>query len=549
MDDLLLPTAGTPEQLERRIRNWAARRLSALAPTRGIVNAQRWLETALAHDAERALEVLSTTEVLECLLADEAPETIALRRPPPRPVEVLGPPWPPLSAHVRRVGGLAGLGVARSAAPKDLVVAAIEARVRLVHAMEPLVTAQGRVRASGQLELGRALARCTALAYIAKVSGEGHEAAAAAVRDLSIGAAPTLAGEAHWRALLAATTHDARPRLLCVDLDFDDFVYSEAVSRALVREAAAAGWAVDWVRPHPADRLRLEAELGVLPEVEFAGTEWWLRDVSELRALEHLTRSATAVFANVRAPEFVWLAAATPDLPWVVWARHLDWTLRDRGYPPVPLPHLHMWVMASPATSPLERYTPHVHHQFWPMEVERLYRQRSTVRGRVFAGGDSGRDHGLLLAAVEGTGLNVLLVRSEPGDPHPNVTYAVRLPLIGFCDAIAEAEIVVIPLADAKRTIGLTVLALAMLMGRPVVATRNVYIEHYATDGEEVVLVPEGDASALREALLDLHADQPKRERLGRAARERALRQCDVRHMAASMLSAIHSELAGGDRS
>ena len=38
-------------------------------------------------------------------------------------------------------------------------------------------------------------------------------------------------------------------------------------------------------------------------------------------------------------------------------------------------------------------------------------------------------------------------------------------------------------------------------------------------------------------------------QRLGRAARERALRQCDVRHMAASMLAAVDSELAGGDGS
>jgi hypothetical protein len=544
---LLLPDAGTPEQVERRVQIWAARRLGALPPTRGIVGAQRWLSGALASDRASALAALGTTEVLESLIADTAPETLALRRPPPRPPVVIEAPWPKLSAHVRGVGDPSGLGVAGSSASHDLVVAAVEARVRLLHAMTPLIRARGRIRAGHPIEVGRALARCTALSVVAAVTDRGHAEAAAALSDLSIGARPTPAGEAHWNALHAATTKDSRPRLLCVDLDFDDFVYSEAVSRALVREAASAGWAVDWIRPHPADRLRLEAELGEMPDVEFAGTEWWLRDVGEVRELADLASSATAVFGNLRPPEWMWLATAAPTLPWVVWARHLEWTLRQLSYPPVSLKHLHMWVMATPFGYDLESYTRNVHYQFWPMELDRLSRERSVVCGRVFGGGDSGRDHGVLLEAVEGTELQLVLVTSNPGPPHPNVTHTGRLPLTGFCDAIAEAEIVAIPLVGYTRSIGLTVLALAMLMGRAVVATRNAHIEHYANDGEHVVLVPEGDALALRAALLDLHTDHAKRERIGRAARERALRDFDVRQMAAAMMAAIHAELAANE--
>jgi glycosyltransferase involved in cell wall biosynthesis len=64
----------------------------------------------------------------------------------------------------------------------------------------------------------------------------------------------------------------------------------------------------------------------------------------------------------------------------------------------------------------------------------------------------------------------------------------------------------------------------AMAVGRPIVASRVAGIPDVVTDGVEGVLVPPGDATALRQALLGLAGDSERRSRLGRNARQRVER-------------------------
>jgi glycosyltransferase involved in cell wall biosynthesis len=64
----------------------------------------------------------------------------------------------------------------------------------------------------------------------------------------------------------------------------------------------------------------------------------------------------------------------------------------------------------------------------------------------------------------------------------------------------------------------------AMASGLPVVATRISGNEELILDGETGALVPTDDAAALREALRQLISDGRRRERMGRAGRERVQR-------------------------
>lgn len=105
-------------------------------------------------------------------------------------------------------------------------------------------------------------------------------------------------------------------------------------------------------------------------------------------------------------------------------------------------------------------------------------------------------------------------------------------------DALAAADVVAVPsVVDAKGNVdGLpNVLLEAMASGRAIVASGVGGIPDVITDGENGRLVPPADADALREALRALAMDGALRERLGRAAREKTLRELTWPRLAAAM--------------
>lgn len=71
----------------------------------------------------------------------------------------------------------------------------------------------------------------------------------------------------------------------------------------------------------------------------------------------------------------------------------------------------------------------------------------------------------------------------------------------------------------------------AMALGTPVVASAVGGIPEIIDSGDQGLLVPPGDVSALASALAALVDDRPRRLALGRAARARALERCDVRQL------------------
>jgi glycosyltransferase involved in cell wall biosynthesis len=105
---------------------------------------------------------------------------------------------------------------------------------------------------------------------------------------------------------------------------------------------------------------------------------------------------------------------------------------------------------------------------------------------------------------------------------------------------LSRAAVVVLP----SHREGLPMVLLeAMAHGRAVVATPVGGIRSLVEDGVTGLLVPAGDANALRAAIERLLADPELRRRLGRAARERVRELCSWKRVTEATLDAYASAL------
>lgn len=166
-------------------------------------------------------------------------------------------------------------------------------------------------------------------------------------------------------------------------------------------------------------------------------------------------------------------------------------------------------------------------------------------------GKDSRRDWGLLVEAAGKLDcpVRILTGREIAGPLPPNVT---RLDGTWKEAALRElyrrARCVVIPLRESFRPAGQSVCLQAMACGRPVVLTRTRGLWSSATvrDGENVLLVPPGDASALVTAVETLLADPGRRRGLGACARETVCRDARIQQFAERLERLCRAALAGG---
>jgi glycosyltransferase involved in cell wall biosynthesis len=159
-------------------------------------------------------------------------------------------------------------------------------------------------------------------------------------------------------------------------------------------------------------------------------------------------------------------------------------------------------------------------------------------------GDDSGRDYACLIAALAETPYTLVL-RS---DARPDVPDAMRgrvkiLPRTAYPalrDLYAAASVVVVPSRVVDHPSGITTLFEGMAMGRAMVASDIGAANHAVRDGANGVLVPAGDAPALRAAIVRLMQDAALRARLGNAARETIVSEFSyasyVRRFAANLL-------------
>ena len=115
-----------------------------------------------------------------------------------------------------------------------------------------------------------------------------------------------------------------------------------------------------------------------------------------------------------------------------------------------------------------------------------------------------------------------------------------RLRLLGYREDVAAllaaADIFVLP--SHFEGLPMSVIE-AMLCGLPVVATDIRGPREQVVEGDTGLLVPMGDAGALRDAIARLAADPDLRHRMGEAGRDRAVELFDETKTVAHALDAL----------
>ena len=161
-------------------------------------------------------------------------------------------------------------------------------------------------------------------------------------------------------------------------------------------------------------------------------------------------------------------------------------------------------------------------------------------------GDDHGRDFPTLLQAFAGLpGQLVLKTRMVDAASQPaNVqVVSARLPALGYRALFEQASIVVVPLRDMLTASGVGTVLEAMAMGKPLILSDSAGIRDYVIPDETALVVPCGDAAALRAAIQRLQREPHTRARLGAGARAFVMRHCTYAAHAATLAKALR-ELA-----
>ena len=158
------------------------------------------------------------------------------------------------------------------------------------------------------------------------------------------------------------------------------------------------------------------------------------------------------------------------------------------------------------------------------VDLDELRDLESHEDGSVAAvGRDLGRDWRCLAAAADGTRWRVQLVtRPEQlsGVNIPDsVTVHETLPRSAYLDVLRNASVVALPSEVRQYPTGQTVLLEAMALGKACVVTDTPAMREYVDDGRTALLVPPGDAVALRTAIDRLLDDEALRAAIGMQAR------------------------------
>jgi glycosyltransferase involved in cell wall biosynthesis len=183
----------------------------------------------------------------------------------------------------------------------------------------------------------------------------------------------------------------------------------------------------------------------------------------------------------------------------------------------------------------------------WPLTLKDEL--ASTDNGRVFAGGNSLRDYGPLMAAAGSISAPVdiatsVIDRDASGPLAANLTIGPR-PQAEYDEMLRAAAVVVVPLeARDDRASGQTTYVNAMARGKAIVATDTPGVRDYIQDGETGLIVSPGDAEAMARAVGRLLADPAERARIGGRAREHALSELTLTRYATHLLEVVDETLA-----
>ena len=140
--------------------------------------------------------------------------------------------------------------------------------------------------------------------------------------------------------------------------------------------------------------------------------------------------------------------------------------------------------------------------------------------------GSANRDYKTLVGAVLGTGIKTVIISKKSEiDNLPEHPDLVKLTDLTWeeCDSIlSSAKLNVVPIANSQTASGQVSFTSSLRLGVPTIATRTVGTVDYISDGETGLLVPPGDAPALRRAIELIWRDETFGSRIGAAGREYA---------------------------
>lgn len=158
-------------------------------------------------------------------------------------------------------------------------------------------------------------------------------------------------------------------------------------------------------------------------------------------------------------------------------------------------------------------------------------------------GRDRGRDWATLFDAVRGTDLAVK-VACRPEDLSgldvpPNVEVLGYVGPDAYRELTARARVVTVPTRVLAYPTGQSVALEAMAMARCCVVTDTPAMRDYLNDDVDALLVPPGDAAALRAALERAAGDGDLRRRIGTAARAAVERTFNARAMWAAVAAVL----------
>jgi glycosyltransferase involved in cell wall biosynthesis len=165
----------------------------------------------------------------------------------------------------------------------------------------------------------------------------------------------------------------------------------------------------------------------------------------------------------------------------------------------------------------------------------------------VAVGGDGSRDHELLVEAVRDTGIptRIYAPTLDVSNLPSNVTWIPEvIDHVTYREVLAGAKLVVIPTIGTKYPGGQTVLLEAMASSKPVITTASDAMRDYVTDSVNGILVPLGDAGALRLAIERLLNDDVLRASLASNARTAVEQRFNQAAMWARIAERLHAVLA-----
>jgi len=362
-----------------------------------------------------------------------------------------------------------------------------------------------------------------------------------------------------------------RRRVLLVNLDFRDVVYSHLWGQAVLDACARRSFLADVVAVNPLVGRDVAAELGVprsAVELRTDGTVVYLDKPDDttaltvIRGLLEQNRYLT-LFLNCDAPLLRHLIIdyerELAGALWVIYDRHLhlDMPAPDQGgrlRERIRAWDMHLYTLqeiAAGLTHSAEgiigRFEQlgfsgaRIHVQKWPLDDEFFAPQPDAAPTEgltLFSGGDSGRDYATLFEAIRGMPVQLRLCAGNyPTPVPPNVTVLPRLPLYRFRDEVARAAVVVVPVTGQPVVSGITVIAMAKMLGKPVIAADNRVVRlHIQSQGDGGYLTQTGNPVLLRWLLRLLIESPAERARLASEGRAQAVRDCSLRNFAERML-------------